>query len=227
MGSEPVIGDPVRRHRIGIFGGTFDPVHLGHLRTALEIVEEAQLGSLRFIPCAHPPHRTAPLASSGQRVEMLERAIAGVDGFSVDRREIERPGHSYTLETLASLRADLAPAALCLIIGMDAFESFHLWHRWREILDHAHLIVAHRPGANRPRQSPQSDLLSERLVGDSRQLDGCATGAILLVPVTQLDISATALRRVIARGQSVRYLTSEPVRRYIRDNGLYRCTETQ
>ena len=214
-------------HRIGIFGGTFDPVHLGHLRTALEIMEAGQLGSLRFVPCARPPHRTAPIASPQQRVDMLERAITGVEGFSVDPREIERPGHSYTVDTLASLRAELGQVALSLIIGMDAFENFHLWHRWREILDRAHLIVAHRPGASRPGKSPQSDLLSERLVGEARQLGDRAAGAILLVPVTQLDISATVLRRLVSRGQSVRYLTTEPVRRYIRQNGLYGCLETQ
>ncbi len=213
--------------RIGVFGGTFDPVHFGHLRTALEVKQGARLDDLRFVPCARPPHRGPPLVAPAQRLRMLELAVADEGGFSIDQRELSRPGHSYTVDTLASLRSELGRAALCLIIGMDAFEGFHRWHRWPDILEQAHLIVAHRPGASRPVSNPQAELLAERLLVDSSELDGRLEGSILMQPVTQLDISATALRRAVADGQSIRYLTPEPVRRYIEERGLYAGPNTQ
>src|SRR5690606_16625703 len=125
---------------IGIYGGTFDPVHYGHLRTALEVKEAAGMGEIRFIPCRLPPHRTEPEAGPALRLKMLELALHDAEpGFRIDTRELDRPGPSYMVETLASIRTEIGTRPLCLIAGLDAFHGFPRWHRWRELFDLAHI----------------------------------------------------------------------------------------
>jgi nicotinate-nucleotide adenylyltransferase len=132
---------------IGIYGGTFDPVHFGHLRTALEVREALGLDEVRFTPCRQPPHRVA-VASPEAREKMLELALAKEAGFVLDRRELDRPGPSYMIDTLAALRAEWgADASLCLILGRDAFLGLPSWRRWNELTGLAHLVVMTRPGA--------------------------------------------------------------------------------
>ena len=147
---------------IGIFGGTFDPIHLGHLRTGFELLQSLQLSELRWIPVGNPGHREPPLAAAALRLEMVRVAIAGQPGFVLDEREVHRSGVSYTVDTLEELRAEHPARPLCLVLGMDAFLGLTAWRRWSDILTLAHLVVAHRPGWQQPGQGPLRDLLEER-----------------------------------------------------------------
>ena len=134
---------------IGVFGGTFDPVHFGHLRTAYELLVRLELAEVRFVPCAVAPHRRQPITDSATRVRMLEAAIADVPEFVIDTRELERAGPSYTVDTLESLRTEYPDEALCLLLGMDAFLGLPGWHEWERLLDLAHIVVANRPRLER------------------------------------------------------------------------------
>ena len=144
---------------IGIFGGTFDPIHLGHLRTGFELLQSLQLSELRWIPVGNPGHREPPLAAAALRLEMVRAAVAGQPGFVLDEREVRRSGASYTVDTLEELHAEHPARPLCLVLGMDAFLGLTAWRRWTDILELAHLVVAHRPGWQRPEQGLLRDLL--------------------------------------------------------------------
>ena len=203
---------------IGVLGGTFDPIHFGHLRTALEIAEKCGMEQLRFIPGSVPPHRSQPLANAEQRWEMVQLALAGEKRFVADRRELERTGESYTVDTLISLREDLGDKVpLAFIMGMDAFLAFRSWHRWQDILQQVNLVVMQRPGY---RPDP-NDWYGEMLVQTTCELSESANGRIVFLDVTQLSISATFIREQCRMGQSLRYLLPEPVRDYIHQNRLY------
>ncbi|MFM2286880.1 MAG: hypothetical protein RL684_23, partial [Pseudomonadota bacterium] len=131
---------------VGLFGGTFDPIHYGHLRTAYELWQSLRLAQVRFLPTGNPPHRESSLASTELRVQMVQAAIAGNEAFVVDDRETRREGLSYSVDTLLDLRREFPDRSLCLLLGMDAFLGMPHWHRWRDIFDLAHVVVAHRPG---------------------------------------------------------------------------------
>ena len=206
---------------IGVLGGTFDPVHHGHLRPALELLEDLDLAEVRFVPCRIPAHRGEPRAGAGQRARMLEAAIARQAGFVLDRRELGRDGPSYTVDTLASLRREFPEQALCLILGQDAFASLDTWHRWREIPRLAHLLVLERPGYSPDLPPTLAALLENRRLREARELRETLAGGILLHPVTQLAISATAIRERLAAGHSVRYLLPDTVQQFIDTQGLY------
>ncbi|MCK9532655.1 MAG: nicotinate-nucleotide adenylyltransferase [Gammaproteobacteria bacterium] len=213
---------------VGLFGGTFDPVHFGHLRPALECLVALGLPELRLIPSAMPPHRAAPVASPEQRLAMLRLAAADQPGFVVDARELQRPGPSYTVDTLRELRAELGDARpLCLLLGTDAFLGLPSWHHWQALPELAHLVVMHRPGFPREALAERADeavraLLAARQLASPTDLHGRPAGGIWLQPVTALDISATAIRASIGAGGSARYLLPDAVWRYIEQNGLYR-----
>lgn len=207
---------------IGILGGTFDPVHIAHLRCALEMQEALRLEEIRFLPCREPPHRGAPVADSRQRLAMLRLAIGGQTAFHIDERELQRAGPSYMVDTLASLRQELPERPLCLIIGMDAFAQLNTWHRWEHLIELAHLAVMTRPGL---RSGPAGDVaaLMERcLVEDPESLRRAPAGRIILCPVTRMEISATLIRELVGQGRDARYLVPERVLDYIRQTGLYR-----
>ncbi|MEJ2059818.1 MAG: nicotinate-nucleotide adenylyltransferase [Gammaproteobacteria bacterium] len=207
---------------IGVFGGTFDPVHFGHLRPALEVLQHLQLDGLRLIPACVPPHRRLPQASADQRLHMLELAVDGEAGLKVDRRELDRTGPSYTVDTLRGLRQELGETRpLCLIMGMDAFAGLRSWHEWETIPRLAHLVVTHRPGAVVPGDLWESAWLESARTTAVEDLRRVPAGRVLFTPVTQLDISATAVRELIARGESPRYLLPSRVWDYIRAEGLY------
>jgi nicotinate-nucleotide adenylyltransferase len=203
-----------------ILGGTFDPIHFGHLRPALEVMQHLRPDELRFVPCRIPPHRRTPSASAEHRLAMVELAVRGQPGFAVDRREVEREGPSYSVETLESLRGEIGDARpLCLVMGMDAFAGIASWHRWQDILTLSHIVVAHRPGS--PAAHDLGDWVTEASTSDPGLLRGRPGGAVYFVPVTQLDISATAIRAMLRRGESPRYLMPDGVLEYIRMHGLY------
>lgn len=210
---------------IGVFGGTFDPIHYGHLRTAFELLQALELAQMRFIPCGDPPHRATPMAPASMRLAMVRAAIESQPGFALDERELRRGGPSYTVDTLASLREDFSDASLCLVIGMDAFLGLPKWHEWREILQLAHIVVAHRPGWRAPDMGALGELLAERRTAHVRDLHETRAGAVYVYAVTQLEISSTEVRALIRAGRDPRFLMPDPVRQYILESGCYAAKE--
>jgi nicotinate-nucleotide adenylyltransferase len=206
---------------IGILGGTFDPIHFGHLRAAFELNELLDLESVLFIPAADPPHRGKPLADAVTRLAMVRAAIEDQPGFVADDRELRRAGPSYTVLTLEELRLEHGRRPLVLMLGMDAFLGLPTWHRWRELLELAHLAVAHRPGALPPVEGELGELLSARRALHAEDLANSPAGRILVHPGTQLDISSTDLRDALRAGKDPCYLMPEPVRRMIIARGIY------
>ncbi|HEX4880936.1 MAG TPA: nicotinate-nucleotide adenylyltransferase [Porticoccaceae bacterium] len=207
---------------IGLFGGTFDPVHIGHLRTAVELREALGLRRVLLVPSARPPHRAPPRASAVQRLAMLAAAIGDEPGLVADARERRRAGLSYTIDTLAELRAELGPGvALCLCLGMDALVGLASWHRWREFTDLAHLVVAARPGWQAPESGPVAEWLAERWVQDPAALHATAHGRALIRALTLLPVSSSGLREDLAAARSVRYLVPDAALAYLRDHRLY------
>jgi len=207
---------------IGVLGGTFDPIHFGHLRPALELVEQLGLDEVRLIPARVPPHRGQPAAGVDHRLAMLERAISGESRLHIDTRELSREGPSYTVDTLKSLRSELgADMPLGLIMGMDAFYGLATWHRWRELTEHANLVVTYRPDSPVPRDGELGHWLRSARVQEPGALKARAAGELLVWSVTQLDISATGIRELVGAGRSARYLLPDSVWTYIREHGLY------
>jgi nicotinate-nucleotide adenylyltransferase len=206
---------------IGLFGGTFDPIHYGHLRTAFELWQLLKLAQVRFLPTGNPAHREAPLASSELRLEMVRAAVAGQPGFAVDDREIRRSGVSYSVDTLMELRREYPQRSLCLLLGMDAFLGMPTWHRWREIFELAHVVVAHRPGWKAPITGPLGEEMVDRGTGSVRELHGSIAGHIHVHAVTQLEIASTDLRALIVSGRDLRYLVPDAVRDLIVRTGCY------
>jgi nicotinate-nucleotide adenylyltransferase len=211
---------------IGLFGGMFDPIHYGHLRTAFELWQALKLAEVRFMPAGSPPHKQITHASAELRLAMVSAAIADQKGFVVDDREVRRGGVSYSYDTLAGLRAEYPDRSLCLLLGMDAFLGLPDWHRWRELLDLAHIVVAHRPGWKAPTMGPLGEVMVDRGTGSVRDLHEKVAGCIYIRAVTQLEISSTDLRQVITSGQDPRYLVPEEVRKIIRETGCYAPTRS-
>jgi nicotinate-nucleotide adenylyltransferase len=215
---------------LGLFGGTFDPVHLAHLRLAEEIADAFGLAGVRFIPAAVPPHRNPPRASAQHRLAMTRLAVQGNPRFEVDDRELKRAAVSYTYDTLFELRAEAGDRPLCLLMGADAFCLLTTWHRWQELLDLAHLIVARRPGfaLDALAASLPGPLRAEYLRRHRAERGGhvlAPGGGIFTHELTALDVSATALRGLFARGSSVRYLLPDAVITYIEQHHLYKETD--
>ncbi|MEO7775726.1 MAG: nicotinate-nucleotide adenylyltransferase [Steroidobacteraceae bacterium] len=206
---------------IGLFGGTFDPIHYGHLRTAFELQEALKLTEVRFLPTGNPPHKDHTLAPAELRLQMVRAAVADQPGFTVDDREVRRTGLSYSVDTLTELRAEYPDRSLCLLLGMDAFVGLPNWHRWEEILQLAHIIVAHRPGWKAPTMGPLGAVMVDRGTGGIRDLHASAAGRIYVHAVTQLEISSTELRNLIAGQGDPRYLVPDCVGAIIRDTECY------
>jgi nicotinate-nucleotide adenylyltransferase len=209
---------------IGVFGGTFDPIHFGHLRPALEVLQDLGLREIRFVPLNRAAHRLQPAASARQRLAMVHAALEGQPGFAVDEREVGREGVSYSYDTLMSLRAEAGPdLPICLLIGLDAFREFPSWHRPTEILGLAHLVVMRRPGAGEVDDPRLSRWVATRLAGDVSALARSPGGLIVFRQVTQLEISATAIRAMVQRGLSPRFLLPDAVLGIIEREALYRA----
>lgn len=208
---------------IGILGGTFDPVHYGHLRPAREVQQALALEQIRVIPAGEPPHRTRPAASANQRLDMVELALVEFPGFILDDREIHRPGPSYAVLTLDSLRAEFGERPLCLIMGMDTFLDLETWHQWQRLPELAHLIVMQRPGWPVPRTDDGRlpAWAHERVVSGPDDLAHSSAGRVLFYTVTLQDISASNIRAGIARGGTVQTWLPPAVWDYIRTHGLY------
>jgi len=208
---------------VGVFGGTFDPVHYGHLRSALELVESLQLQQLRLMPCAIPPHRESPACSAAHRAAMVGLAVAGEPRLACDERELGREGPSYTIDSLMELRRELGEdQGLCLVMGCDAVLGLTGWHRWRELLDWAHVVVIARPGWELPSEGPVSDWLRRHQLTNPAQLRQRPSGGVLVAQLRPLAISSTEIRNLLAAGRSPRYLLPQAVLDYIDTHKLYR-----
>src|SRR5271170_2343099 len=188
---------------IGIFGGTFDPIHCGHLRTAFELWQELHLAEVRLLPAGTPPHRDQLYASAEMRLKMVRAAVADQPRFIVDDREVRRTGPSYSVDTLTELRGEYPDRSLCLLLGMDAFLGLPNWHRWREIFELAHVVVAHRPGWKAPITGPLGEEMVDRGTGSVRDLHSSIAGRIHVHAVTQLEIASTDLRALILSGRDL------------------------
>jgi len=205
---------------IGIFGGTFDPIHLAHLRSALELMEQLELAQVRFIPSARPPHRPPTWLSAQQRLRLLQAAVAEQPGFIVDSCELEREGVSYTVDTLLKLRDEFAKTPLCLLLGGDAFAMLTTWSRWEQIFELAHVVVARRPGAEVP--ADLSALMQDRRIEDKGRLHETLAGHLYFEQVTALDISATQIRSHWYAGRSIRYLVPDSVWHLLTSEDFYK-----
>lgn len=214
-------------YSVGLFGGTFDPVHFGHLRTALELKQKLKLDEIRLLPCNVPGHRLEPLASAVQRLHMVKLAIIDEPELQVDDCEVVRQGVSYMVDTLASLRTELGEnTSLCLILGTDAFLSLNAWHEWKKIPDLAHIIVVLRPGCTLPSSGVMGRFMHARAALEAQELTNSPSGRVLVQCLTPLDISATAIRSMISIGESPRYLLPDLVWNYIRQQNLYKLNVT-
>ena len=213
---------------IGLMGGTFDPVHYGHLRAADEVRAALGLAEVRLVPAGDPPHRAAPSASAEQRLAMLDLAVAEFPGLIIDPREIAREGKSYTVLTLEELRAEAPARPLVLIVGMDAFAGFPTWHRWREVFALAHVVVVTRPGATADEAigGDLRDVWLARATTDASKLESTPAGTIFVQSIRPQPISSTVIRRALAHGHAgvaeVRGLLPPAVLAYIDRNQLYR-----
>ena len=210
----------------GLLGGTFNPIHFGHLRMAQELAEALQLNEVRFIPSSSPPHKATPEVSAEHRAEMVKIAIADNPQFKFDDRELQRKGASYTIDTLISLREELGTkTAICLFMGSDAFIKLDTWHRWQELLNFCHIILVQRPNF-----SPEYPKLPENLeillrdhyTENALNLATKATGFIHMQKITALDISSTKIREMFKRDQTPRYLVHEKLIDYIKQHQLYK-----
>lgn len=206
---------------IGVFGGTFDPIHYGHLRTAFEMLQALRFEEVRFIPCGDPPHRSDTFADAPLRLDMVRVAVEGQAGFVLDDRELRRDGPSYSIDTLIALREEFPQRSLGLILGMDAFLGLPRWHRWQEILDVAHIIVAHRPGWRAPDIGPLGDTLTNCGTHRIDDLHEQASGCVHIHAVTQLEISSTEIRELVEAGRDPRFLMPDAVRDVIAASGCY------
>ena len=214
---------------IGIYGGTFDPIHYGHLRIAEEVADILELHQLFFLPAGHPRLRTPPFVTGKHRVAMLQEAIRENPRFSVDDREIKRSGETYSVESLREIRQAYetnGPVALCFITGADAFIRLPYWYHWRELFELCHLVIVNRPGS--APVNPLSDLPDElrdvcqdRWARRTNELKNSPAGLIFTASTTLLDISSTTIRNIIASGKSARYLLPESILNYIDKHSFY------
>lgn len=211
---------------IGLLGGTFNPIHFGHLRMAQELAEALNLAEIRFIPAANPPHKAAPTVSAQQRAEMVQLAIADNSLLKLDTRELNRQGASYTIDTLISVREELGESvSICLMMGSDAFTKLDSWHRWNELLNYCHIILVQRPSSqSQAKLSEQlTALLSEHYTENVDDLAEKTTGYMHMQQITAQDISATHIREKLASGKSAKYLVPNAVLAYIQQHQLYKA----
>ncbi|MCB1647398.1 MAG: nicotinate-nucleotide adenylyltransferase [Pseudomonadales bacterium] len=212
---------------VAVFGGTFDPVHFGHLRAAVEVREALNAKVIRLMPAAIPWLKDQPGTRPEDRLAMLQAAVRDIDGLEADDRELRRGGNTYTVDTLQELRTEIGDSEpIYFAMGADAFSQLHRWREWQALFDLAHIVVMHRPGYR-----VQADPVTERfLAGRQATLPLAArdaAGRVIELPVTQLEISATDIRRRLANGQAVEFLMPPAVIQYINVHGLYQPVPNQ
>lgn len=190
---------------LALFGGTFDPIHVGHLSVAWEASELLD-AEVRLMPANVPPHRPPPTASAAQRVEMLRAALRGQSRLTLDTRELERSGPSYTIDTLEELRHEIGERPLVLLVGTDAFAGLRSWHRWRDLFRVAHIGVISRPGIDACIPAEVERAVAARRTDDPEVIRSQPPGKVIELAVTPLEVSATRIRELLAAGRDPRYL---------------------
>ncbi|MDY6829092.1 MAG: nicotinate-nucleotide adenylyltransferase [Pseudomonadota bacterium] len=208
--------------RIGFLGGTFDPVHFGHLRMAYEVRERLGLDRMHLVPCASPYHRGEPASPAPVRVGLLRAALEGQSALVCDERDLSRPGPTYSIDTLASLRDEFGDApCLVMVLGQDAYRHLESWHRWQTLLDLGHLVVVQRPGSV---QAPPPGLARWEQAHQAPSIEALLAtnhGHVLHLEARLLEISSTDIRAQVAAGRSPRYLLPAAVEQRILELGLY------
>lgn len=220
--------DPGRK-RIGIMGGMFDPVHLGHLQLARAARAVLALDEVWLVPCGSPVHRPATVASATERLAMLELAVATEQGLRVDSRECRSNAPSYTFETLAAIRMGNPDATLFLVLGLDAFQKLQTWYRWQDLFTLAHLVVAGRPGYRLRPEALEQALRAEvmpRFVTRPQDCDTGAAGRVLLAELDTPAVSSTGVRAALQLGADLTAMLPPAVIHYIADRRLYRQEDT-
>jgi len=218
-----------KRKTLGVFGGTFDPIHRAHLQMARELQQRLQLDEMRLLPCHIPPHRQAPGVSSEHRALMVALAIeeensksSDVKALSVDTRELKRDRRSYTIDTLKDLRDELGQShSICLCMGMDSLASLDKWYCWHELLTYSHIVVAARPGYEIPEVGGLANWIKENRTSPE-QLHKSSRGALVIEQCSLLAISATEIRIRIQDGKDISHLLPESIERFIKLEGLYK-----
>ncbi|HEC12247.1 MAG TPA: nicotinate-nucleotide adenylyltransferase [Acidiferrobacteraceae bacterium] len=205
---------------IGLFGGTFDPIHFGHLWPVVELQQALGLDSVRFIPCALPPHRQPTVADAVHRLEMVRLAVADYAGFVVDDRELRRSNVSYTVDTLKDLRDERPTITFCLIMGMDAFVNLPTWHRWQDVLGLANIVVMQRPGV----QAALPSWAQQIHCRQRSEFLRVSSGQCYVQEVSPVDISATQIRNRLAEQVDVETMLPVTVLHYIQQHQLYTKT---
>lgn len=207
---------------IAMFGGSFDPVHIGHLRMAIEVRDALNIEQMHLIPCGQPPHRDAFVATPEQRWQMLQLALSEEHGLLADDRELRLGRPSYTVSTLTDLRKEYGNSVpIGLMIGADAYQHLETWYQWQSLLELAHLIVAYRPGYAISASDLVNEFAEERIIRQPHQLKTQPYGHIYFVEIPSLQVSSTRIRSMIAVGNSIRYLVPDPVFDYISMHQLY------
>jgi nicotinate-nucleotide adenylyltransferase len=206
---------------IGIFGGTFDPVHFGHLRAASEAKEHLSLAHLRLLPAGNPPHRSFTFANSEHRLAMLKLALQHHPDLASDDREVRRGGDSYMVDTLKEIRSEEGNVPLLLMIGQDAANALDAWFEWESLFDLAHIVIMRRPQSRHVYSGELFKQVQPRMITDKALLQQSPSGYILPLEVTQLAISSTEIRRQIASHKSSRFLLPDEVIEYIHHHRLY------
>ena len=208
--------------RIGIMGGMFDPVHIGHIKVAVAAQKVLQLDQVRLVPCGIPNHREQALCSSLQRLDMLQLAVSSYPQLKVDDRELNRPGISYTYDTLLSLRKEFQDSGLYFILGIDAFASLHQWHRWQELFDLCHFVVIERPGFTGVLSEELGRQMQQRRVADVTELLDRQSGLVFDMEGLDSPVSSSMVRDHIANNYSLDHLLDPAVASYLERHQLYR-----
>jgi len=216
------MGRSVNNIPVALFGGTFNPVHLGHLRIATELAKLLQVQSMRMLPCAFPPHRDKPAVSAEQRLAMLQLAIGEQSTLKADNLELQRTAPSYSIDTVQLVRREIgAQAPLFLCLGMDSLATLDSWQHWHKLLDHCHIVVASRPGWQLPTQGILAEWIAQHRCDDLAAIKKCAKGYVHFCDLIMLDLSSTNIRNRIERGESINFMTPDAVVNYIQEHHLY------
>ena len=211
-----------KKPAIAILGGTFDPIHLGHLRLAIDLAEKLGLEEVRLMPSFQPVHRESPTATQEQRLKMLQLAVDDIKELSIDDRELQREGPSYTLLSLQEIRKEIGPEQpLFFILGDDAFNQFDSWYQWQDIINYAHLLIAIRPGKHE-QISEQLENFIENNEFKSIEYPYTACGTVIRIDNPMLDISSSEIRKRINENKNIRYLLPAKVYDYIEQQKIYR-----
>jgi nicotinate-nucleotide adenylyltransferase len=206
---------------IAVLGGSFDPIHIGHLRIAIEVRDQLQADEVRLIPCGQPPHRDPFIASADQRLQMLELTIENEPALLVDDREIRQSRMSYTVDTLTDLRQEIGQQSLCLIIGADAYQQLDSWHQWTQLFNLAHLVVVQRPGYTITSSVEVADYTAKRCTNNVQQLKQQSAGFVYFLKTPPLEISSTRIKALLAEHKSIRYLVPDSVFRWLQLHRIY------